>query len=61
MIFIKEKYEIIILTTEKDAQKMKVFEELSEVSVYYLKVSIDFIRNKDKFEEKILKYVKAHS
>lgn len=60
-IYKREISEIIILTTEKDAQKMKVFEELSKFPVYYLKVSIDFIRNKDKFEEKILKYVKAHS
>ena len=57
----REKNELIILTTEKDAQKMKEFEELSKFPVYYLKVSIDFIRNKDKFEEKIIKYVKAHS
>ena len=57
----KREIKIIILTTEKDAQKMKVFEELSKFPVYYLKVSIDFIRNKDKFEEKILKYVKSHS
>lgn len=60
-IYKREISEIIILTTEKDAQKMKVFEELSKFPVYYLKVSIDFIRNKDKFEEKILKYVKSHS
>lgn len=60
-IYKREINEIIILTTEKDAQKMKVFEELSKFPVYYLKVSIDFIRNKDKFEEKIMKYVKAHS
>ncbi len=59
--FNRENSEIIILTTEKDAQKMKEFEELSKFPVYYLKVSVDFIRNKDKFEEKILKYVKAHS
>ena len=57
----KENSEIIILTTEKDAQKMQEFEELSRFPVYYLKVSIDFIRNKDKFEEKIMKYVRAHS
>jgi tetraacyldisaccharide 4'-kinase len=57
----KENNEIIILTTEKDAQKMKEFEELSKFPVYYLKVSIDFIRNKDKFEEKIMTYVKTHS
>jgi tetraacyldisaccharide 4'-kinase len=57
----RENSEIIILTTEKDAQKMKEFEELSKFPVYYLKVSIDFIRNKDKFEEKIMEYVKTHS
>ena len=57
----KENSEIIILTTEKDAQKMKDFEELWDFPVYYLKVSVDFIRNKDKFAEKIVNYVKAHS
>ena len=57
----KENSEIIILTTEKDAQKMKGFKELWDFPVYYLKVSVDFIRNKDKFEEKIMNYVKAHS
>jgi hypothetical protein len=49
------------LTTEKDAQKIKEFEELSNYPVYYLKVSVDFIRNKDKFGEKIMNYVKTHS
>ena len=57
----RENSEIIILTTEKDAQKMQEFQELSKFPIYYLKVSIDFIRNKDKFEEKIIKYVRAHS
>ena len=57
----KQNSEIIILTTEKDAQKMKEYEELSNYPVYYLKVSVDFIRNKDKFDEKIMNYVKAHS
>ncbi|MEJ6755055.1 MAG: tetraacyldisaccharide 4'-kinase [Flavobacteriales bacterium] len=53
--------ERIILTTEKDAQKMKEFEKLWNFPVYYLKVSVDFMWNKDKFEEKIMNYVKAHS
>jgi tetraacyldisaccharide 4'-kinase len=59
--FRNENSEMIILTTEKDAQKMKKFGELSNFPVYYLKVSVDFMSNKDKFEEKIIKYVKAHS
>ena len=47
----------LILTTEKDAQKLKEFNELKNLPVYYLKVTIDFLWNKDKFDKKIKDYV----
>jgi tetraacyldisaccharide 4'-kinase len=59
--FEKDSKNQIILTTEKDAQKLKEFKELLNIPVYYLKVSVDFLWNKDKFEEKIMDYVKSHS
>lgn len=51
----------IILTTEKDAQKLKEFNELKNLPVYYLKVTIDFLWNKDKFDKKIKDYVGSYS
>ena len=50
-----------ILTTEKDAQKLKEFNELKNLPVYYLKVTIDFLWNKDKFDKKIKDYVGSYS
>ena len=50
----------IILTTEKDAQKLKEYDELSSFPLYYLKVTVDFLWNKDKFDKKIMEYVKAY-
>ena len=48
----------IILTTEKDAQKLKDFSKLNNHPVYYLKVSVDFLWNKDKFDQKLFDYVR---
>ena len=59
--FEKDSRNQIILTTEKDAQKLKEFKELLNIPVYYLKVSVDFLWNKDKFEEKIVDYAKSYS
>ena len=50
----------VILTTEKDAQKLKSFSKLNEQPVYYLKVSIDFLWNKDKFDKKLIDYVRSN-
>ena len=50
----------IILTTEKDAQKLKEYDELSSFPLYYLKVTVDFLWNKDKFDKKIMEYVKSN-
>ena len=51
----------LILTTEKDAQKLKEFNEMKNLPVYYLKVTIDFLWNKDKFDKKIKDYVGSYS
>ena len=51
----------LILTTEKDAQKLKEFNELINLPIYYLKVTIDFLWNKDKFDKKIKDYVESYS
>ncbi len=48
----------IILTTEKDIQKLKNFPLLKQYPVYYLKVSVDFLWNKDKFDQKLIDYVR---
>ena len=51
----------IILTTEKDVQKLKEFNKLMGLPIYYLKVGIDFLWNKDKFDKKIKNYVESYS
>ncbi len=48
----------IILTTEKDAMRLKDIEELKKLPIYYLPVEIKFIeKDKEKFNKMILKYV----
>ena len=42
----------------KDAQKLKDFSKLNDHPVYYLKVSVDFLWNKDKFDQKLFDYVR---
>ena len=56
-----KKEKLTIITTEKDAQKLKEFNELKNLPVYYLKVTIDFLWNKDKFDKKIKDYVGSYS
>ncbi|MBT4881120.1 MAG: lipid-A-disaccharide synthase, partial [Flavobacteriales bacterium] len=47
----------LILTTEKDATKLRVFEgEFGTANLYYLPISIEF-EGKEKFEKQILNYV----
>lgn len=57
----KENQDAIILTTEKDAQKLEEFNELKSAPLFFLKLSIDFHWNKDKFDKKIIEYAKGHS
>ena len=56
----KENQDAIILTTEKDAQKLEEFNELKSAPLFFLKLSIDFHWNKDKFDKKIIEYVSGH-
>jgi tetraacyldisaccharide 4'-kinase len=47
----------LILTTEKDATKLRVFEkDFDTANVYYLPIEIDF-EDKEKFEKQLLNYV----
>ena len=47
----------LILTTEKDATKLRVFEkEFGTANVYYLPIEIDF-EDKEKFEKQLKNYV----
>jgi len=47
----------LILTTEKDATKLRVFEkEFGTANVYYLRIEIDF-EDKEKFEKQLKNYV----
>jgi len=48
----------IIITTEKDAQKLKKYNDFNQLPIYYLKVKVDFLWNKDKFDKKITNYVR---
>lgn len=48
----------IILTTEKDAMRLKDIEELRQLPIYYLPVEIKFNeKDKEEFNKMILKYV----
>ena len=47
----------LILTTEKDATKLRVFEkDFGTANVYYIPIEIDF-EDKEKFEKQLLNYV----
>lgn len=50
----------IILTTEKDAVRLKSIDELKELPIYYLEIEIEVIKNKKEFDNKILTYVKQN-
>ena len=45
---------VSILTTEKDAAKIREFKELSEMPVFYLPIEIEFLDEGDKFEQLIV-------
>lgn len=50
----------IILTTEKDAVRLKSIDALKELPIYYLEIEIEIIKNKKEFDNKILTYVKQN-
>ncbi|MEQ6122400.1 tetraacyldisaccharide 4'-kinase [Reichenbachiella sp. MALMAid0571] len=45
---------VSILTTEKDATKIREFKELSSMPVFYLPIEIEFLDEGDKFEQLIV-------
>ena len=47
----------IILTTQKDAEKLKLFKSFKKYPLYCIDIEIDFIWDKNKFDKKILNYV----
>ena len=48
----------IILTTEKDAQRLKSLEAVKELPVYYLTIEVAFLNNGQTFREEILAHVR---
>lgn len=50
----------IILTTQKDAEKLKLLKSFENYPLYCIDIEIDFIWNKNKFDKKILDYVIHH-
>lgn len=54
----KNEGSVSILTTEKDATKIREFKELSEMPVFYLPIEIEFLDEGDKFEQLILRSFK---
>ena len=49
-----------IVTTEKDAMRLKSYKELEKFSVYYLDIEIDIINKKNEFDKLIKNYAKAN-
>ncbi len=50
----------IILTTQKDAEKLKLFKSFEKYPLYCIDIKIDFIWDKNKFDKKIHDYVIHH-
>ena len=50
----------IILTTQKDAEKLKLFKSFEKHPLYCIDIKIDFIWDKNKFDKKIHDYVIHH-
>ncbi len=49
-----------IVSTEKDAMRIKSYEELEKYPVYYLSIEIEIIDKKNEFDKLIKNYVKAN-
>jgi tetraacyldisaccharide 4'-kinase len=50
----------IILTTEKDFARMLVLKEFSELPIFCLEIEVEFLRDKELFDNKVLEYVRAN-
>ncbi len=48
----------IILTTEKDAMRLKNIKELSNLPIYAIEIQIDFLEKKDSFDKQIMDYAR---
>ena len=48
----------IILTTEKDAMRMKGIKELTGLPIFAIEIEVEFLEEKDRFEKQIMDYVK---
>ena len=49
-----------IITTEKDAMRLKSFKELEKYPIYYLCIEIEIINKKNEFDKLIENYVKTN-
>lgn len=52
--------EKIILTTEKDASRLLEIKGFEQLPIYCIEIEIDFIQDKEKFDNEILKYVREN-
>lgn len=50
----------IILTTEKDFSRMLVLKEFSDFPIFCLEIEVEFLRERNKFDNKVLEYVRAN-
>jgi len=50
----------IILTTEKDAMRLRSIEKLKSLPIYFMSIKIEFIKQKDDFENQLLNYVRNY-
>jgi len=48
----------IILTTEKDAMRLKAFEELKSLPIYFQEIEVEIVGEKEVFDDIILNYTK---
>lgn len=50
----------IILTTEKDFSRMMVLKAFEDLPIYCLEIEVEFLKDKNKFDNKVLDYVRTN-
>ncbi len=50
----------IILTTEKDLSRMMVLKAFEDLPIYCLEIEVEFLKDKNKFDNKVLEYVRTN-
>ena len=50
----------IILTTEKDAMRLKSLEKLKSLPIFIISIKIEFIKQKNDFENQLINYVRNY-